>query len=52
MNALDLVIAILRELERQRPDGHITQRQIDTIQQAANAIKAAMESSVFLGDKT
>ena len=44
MNVLNLVVAILRELERQHPDGRITQKQMDVIQQAANAIKDAMES--------
>lgn len=45
MNALDLTIAILKELERQHPDARITQKQLDVIQQSANAIKYAMESS-------
>lgn len=44
MNALNLAVAILRELERQHPDCRITQKQMDAIQQAANAIKDAMES--------
>ena len=45
MNALDLTIAILKELERQHPDARITQTQLNVIQQSANAIKDAMESS-------
>lgn len=45
MNALDLTIAILKELERQHPDARITQTQLNVIQRSANAIKDAMESS-------
>ena len=45
MNALDLTIAILKELERQHPDARITQTQLNVIQQSANAIKDAVESS-------
>ncbi|MCU0806377.1 MAG: hypothetical protein MUC53_00035 [Candidatus Contendobacter sp.] len=46
INAFDLIVAILKELERQQPGATITQHQYDVTTRACNAIADAMRDRI------
>lgn len=46
IHAFDLIVAILKELERQQPGATITQHQYDVTTRACNAIADAMRDRI------